>query len=111
VEFRRQKNANIEKCKYSQQQTIYLVETFFHSNLLQSSLTSLSIVRSPTNILHKAETRIRALKTLRVTWKIATIGKRVAIHLFLGLTGILQKRERKNRVLGSLNMRENRTNG
>lgn len=64
VEFRRQTNANAENCKYSQQQTIYLVETFFHSNLLQSSLTSLSIVRSPPNTLHKAETRIYALNLL-----------------------------------------------
>lgn len=58
AEFRRYRNANTGNSIYSQQQTIFVVETFFHSNLLQSSLTSLSVVRSPPKTLHTAETRI-----------------------------------------------------
>lgn len=90
VEFRRYRNVNKENCKYLQQQTIYLAETFFQSNLLQSSLISLSIVRSPPNTLHKAETKICALQPLGVTQKIATLLPTVCkpqtdIKIFLSL--------------------------
>ena len=90
VEFRRYRNVNKENCKYLQQQTIYLAETFFQSNLLQSSLISLSIVRSPPNTLHKAETKICALQPLGVTQKIAILLPTVCkpqtdIKIFLSL--------------------------
>lgn len=52
---------HLEDTKYSQQQTIYLAEIFSHSNLLQSSLASLSIVHSLPKTPHRAETSLASV--------------------------------------------------